>query len=189
MELKVQGQELQVQQAGAAVPPLIGSVIVGGFDPRDGSLRVLNLGNLVEQLLQVEALHTEDRLDDRNRKSLTIPAGTGTGVTMSAALEIPAGEVWYLNRLTLTTPAGVTANILVSKFPRKADGTDKEYLPADQAAGTTVNYDLAAVGELGADLRLEGGDKLTIRGTTTAAITADIAVELIPYGRKARKLL
>jgi len=189
MELKIQEQELQVQQAGATIPSLIGSVIVGGFDPRDGSLRVLNLGNLVEQLLQVEALHTEDRLDSRNGRSLTIPAGTGIGVTMSAALEIPTGEVWYLTRLTLTTPAAARANILVSKFPKKPDGTDKEYLATDQVGGTTADYDLAAVGELGTDLRLEGGDKLTIRATTTAAITADVVVVLAPFGRKARKLL
>jgi hypothetical protein len=187
MELKV--QELQAQQQAAVIPSLIGSVVVGGYDPRDGSLRALNLGVLIEALQQAEVLHTEDKLDERNQKKLTIPAGTGSGVTMSAALEVPTGEVWYLNRLALTTPADVTANILVSKFPRLADGTDKPYLPTDLAAGSTVNYDLAAVGQLGADLRLVGGDKLTIRATTTAGIVADVDVVLVPYGRKARKLL
>ena len=179
--------ELQALQ-GSPVPPLAGTVLVAGYDSRDGSLRVLNLASLVEALQTAEVLHTEDRVDERDKVSLTILAGTAVDSVKSATLEVPAGEVWYLNRLNLVTPAGVVANILVSKFP-KTEGIEKTYLATDQAAGSDVNYDLRDVGQLGADLRLVAGDKLTIRAKVTAAPVADVAVALTPFGRKARKLL
>ncbi|MDO8691362.1 MAG: hypothetical protein Q7R39_15355, partial [Dehalococcoidia bacterium] len=105
------------------------------------------------------------------------------------SMEVPAGEVWYVSRLGLVTPAGVTGNILISRFPKKPDGTDKEYLAADQAAGATTNYDLASAGELGEELRLVGGDKITVRGVVTAAPAADVTVTLTAYGRKGKRLI
>lgn len=173
---------------GSPVPPLAGTVLVAGYDSRDGSLRVLNLASLVEALQTAEVLHTEDRVDERDKASLTILAGTAVDSVKTATLEVPAGEVWYLNRLNLVTPAGVVANILVSRFP-KTEGIEKTYLATDQAAASDVNYDLASTGQLGADLRLVGGDKLTIRAKVTVAPAADVAVSLAPFGRKARKLV
>jgi len=104
--------------------------------------------------------------------------------------EVPSGEVWYLNRLNLVTEAEVSGNIRVSKFP-KTDTTDKKYLSTDQAASQNVNYDLASAGQLGADLRLVGGDKVTVVATVTAVggTTADRKVTLNPYGRKARQMV
>ena len=68
---------------------------------------------------------------------------------------------------------------------------DKKYLGTDQAAGSDVNYDLKEAGQLGADLRLVGGDKLTVVATVTAAggTTADRTVTLNLFGRKARRLV
>ncbi len=183
----IQGLQVNPLQ-GSPVPPLAGTVLVAGYDSRDGSLRVLNLASLVEALQQAEALHTEDRVDERDKASLTILAGTAVDSVKTATLEVPTGEVWYLNRLNLVTPAGVVANVMVSKFP-KTEGIEKAYLAADQAAASDTDYDLAAAGQLGADLRLVGGDKLTIRAKVTAAPVADVAVALTPFGRKARKLV
>jgi hypothetical protein len=68
---------------------------------------------------------------------------------------------------------------------------DKAYLGTDLAASQNVDYDLATAGELGADLRLIGGDKITVVATVTAAggTTADRKVTLNPFGRKSTRLV
>lgn len=178
------------QTPQVAVPPIGGTVLIAGYDPVDGSLRLLNLGTLHESQVLAERLHALDRLDSRNaRKEITVAAATAVGTPVTGALEVPAGEVWFVGRLTLVTPAGVTGNILVSRFPKKADGADKEYLATDQAAGATTNYDLAGAAELGEELRLVGGDKLTVRGVVTAVPAADVVVALTAYGRKGKRLI
>lgn len=177
-------------QTTVSAPPLSGTVLVAGFDPSDSSLRLLNLGTLNEAQVTAEKAHALDKLDTRNaQKQVTVPAGSVIGTVWPGSLEIPAGEVWYINRFGLVTPAGVTGNVLVSRFPKKADGADKEYLAADQAAGATTNYDLAGAGELGEELRLVGGDKITVRGVVTAPPAADVQVTLTAYGRKGKRLV
>jgi len=98
--------------------------------------------------------------------------------------------VWYLNRLNLVTEAEISGNIRISKFPKVSD-IDKKYLGTDLAASQNVNYDLAAAGQLGADLRLIGGDKITVVATVTAVggTTADRKVTINPFGRKATRLV
>ena len=68
---------------------------------------------------------------------------------------------------------------------------DKAYLGTDLAASQDVNYDLGAAGQLGADLRLVGGDKITVVATVTAVggTTADRKATLNPFGRKSTRLV
>ena len=68
---------------------------------------------------------------------------------------------------------------------------DKAYLGTDQAASHDTDYDLDAAGQLGADLRLMGGDIITVVGTVAAVggTTADRKVTLNPFGRKATRLV
>ncbi|MDV2988796.1 MAG: hypothetical protein P3T54_01365 [Dehalogenimonas sp.] len=173
------------------VPPLGQSLsLLGVYDNESGYWMGLPLQVLREALLSAEVLQTEDRIDERDKVEVTIPDLSAQDVVKTAELEVPAGEVWYLNRLNLITEAEVSGNIRVSKFP-KADTVDKKYLGTDQAAGNDEDYDLGAAGQLGADLRLVGGDKLTLVATVTAAggATADRKVTLNPFGRKARRLV
>ena len=173
------------------VPPLdVVLTLLGAYDNVSGYWVGLPLQALTEALLVAEALHTEDRIDERNRIELTVPNGTAKDSVKTKEYEIPAGEVWYLNRLNLVTEAEISGNIRISKF-LKSDTVDKAYLGTDLAASQNVNYDLAAAGELGADLRLIGGDKITVVATVTAVggTTADRKVTLNPYGRKATRLV
>ena len=173
------------------VPPLDAVLtLLGVYDNVSGFWVGLPLQALTEALLVAEALHTEDRIDERNRIELTVPNGTAKDSVKTKEYEIPAGEVWYLNRLNLVTEAEISGNIRISKF-LKSDTVDKAYLGTDLAASQNVNYDLAAAGELGADLRLIGGDKITVVATVTAVggTTADRKVTLNPYGRKATRLV
>ena len=150
----------------------------------------LPLQVLREALLTAESLHTEDRIDERDKIELTVPNGTAKDAVKTKEYEIPSGEVWYLNRFNLVTEAEVSGNIRISKFP-KVDTVDKKYLGTDLAASQDENYDLASTGQLGADLRLIGGDKITVVATVTAAggTTADRKVTLNPFGRKATRLV
>jgi hypothetical protein len=173
------------------VPPL-GQLLslLGVYDNVSGYWVGLPLQALTEALLVAEALHTEDRIDERDKVEVTVPNGTAQDEVKTKEFEVPAGEVWYLNRLNLVTEAEVSGNIRISKFPKVSD-IDKKYLGTDQAAGANSNYDLAAAGQLGADLRLVGGDKITVVATVTAAggTTADRKVTLNPFGRKSTRLV
>ncbi len=173
------------------VPPL-GQLLslLGVYDNESGYWVGFPLQLLREGLLEAESLHTEDRIDERDKIAVTVPDVSAQDTVKTTEYEVPAGEVWYLNRLNLVTEAEVSGNIRVSKFPKTSD-VEKKYLGTDQAAGANTSYDLATAGQLGADLRLVGGDKLTVVATVTAAggTTADRKVTLNPYGRKARRLV
>ena len=173
------------------VPPLGQDLtLLGVYDNESGYWMGLPLQVLREALLTAESLHTEDRIDERDKIEITVPDVSAQDVVKTKEYEVPAGEVWFLNRLNLVTEAEVSGNIRISKFPKVSD-IDKKYLGTDQAACATTNYDLAAAGQLGADLRLIGGDKLTVVATVTAVggTTADRKVTLNLYGRKARRLV
>ena len=173
------------------VPPLDAVLtLLGVYDNVSGFWVGLPLQALTEALLVAEALHTEDRIDERDKIELTVANGTAKDTVKTKEFEIPSGEVWYLNRLNLVTEDEISGNIRISKFP-KSGTLDKTYLGTDLAASQDVSYDLAAAGELGADLRLIGGDKVTVVATVTAVggTTADRKVTLNPFGRKSTRLV
>ncbi|AQY72690.1 hypothetical protein B1772_01060 [Dehalococcoides mccartyi] len=173
------------------VPPLGQSLtLLGVYDNESGYWMGLPLQVLREALLNAEALQTEDRIDERDKIEVTVPDASAQDVVRTTEFEVPSGEVWFLNRLNLVTEAEVSGNIRISKFPKVSD-VEKKYLGTDQAASTNTNYDLAAAGQLGADLRLIGGDKITVVATVTAVggTTADRKVTLNLYGRKAKRLV
>ncbi len=195
MEQKIQdGVRPQQTLQTIAIPPFSQSVLMAGYDTRDGTIRVLDLTTLVEALVNAEKAHSLDRIDTRNQVQVTVVNGTAVGGVATGKITVPTGDVWYLNRLSVVCPADATGtvgfNILVSRFPKATDGTDKPYNAADVVAmGATTNSDLVTVGQQGEDRRLEGGDVLTLRLTATIAFTADKVFTLIPYGRKGKKLL
>ena len=173
------------------VPPLDAVMtLIGVYDNDQGYWVGLPLQVLREALLSAESLQTEDRIDERNKIEVTVPDISAQDTVKTEEYEIPSGEVWYLNRFNLVTEAEISANIRISKFPR-TDSLDKKYLGTDQAAGANTNYDLKAAGQLGADLRLIGGDKITVVATVTAVggTTAARKATLNLYGRKARRLV
>ncbi len=173
------------------VPPLGSSLtLLGVYDNESGFWMGLPLQVLREALLTAEAIHTEDRIDERDKIEVTMPDASAQDTVKTTEFEVPSGEVWFLNRVNLVTEAEVSGNIRISKFPQ-VSGVDKKYLGTDQAAGADTDYDLATAGQLGADLRLVGGDKITVVATVTAVggTTAARKVTLNPYGRKATRLV
>ena len=173
------------------VPPLGQELtLLGVYDNESGYWMGLPLQVLREALLTAESLHTEDRIDERDKIEITVPDVSAQDTAKTKEFEVPSGEVWFLNRFNLVTEAEISGNIRISKFPKVAT-LDKKYLGTDLAASQNVSYDLSAAGQLGADLRLIGGDKLTVVATVTAAggTTADRKATLNLFGRKARRLV
>jgi len=80
----------------------------------------------------------------------------------------------------------------VSSFPKTATGADKPYLPAnapDPGVGPD-DYDLPAQGDLGEELRLVGGDKLSLALTITAGpFVAITNYRLNIWGRKGKLMV
>ena len=171
----------------------LGVVPIGNYK---GEPRFWDLDKAVNQpLVLAEKAYALDRIDSRNGINVTVPNLSALAAIITGEIEVPVGEVWYLNRLSVICPAAdatgtCSFNILVSSFPKTATGTDKPYLPADVTAmGATTDIDLPAQGQLGEELRLVGGDKLTLQLTVTVAFTADKVFRLNVWGRKGKLLV
>lgn len=198
-------KEPGIKALQGSVTPLIpsegsNSIIVVGFDPSDGSMRVLNLGTLVELLRQSEALYTVDRLDDRNIVQATIAAGAAVNASARQKLTVPANEIWEVHRIRHIQPGEsgpgvgdiVQTNVRISSWPDPAGDADgRAYNSANiglAAAGTT-DEDLEAVSEIGSPLRLEAGQSVTLVATLTGnPAGADRTATLQLFGRKLKKL-
>lgn len=201
------------QLVTVTIPPLAAStLLIAGYDHRDGSLRVFDVGALAEQQALAEAVHILGKLDTRNTVTATIAAGSAVGSTQTATITVPSGEVWLIQALQMITPAQtvgdiVQGNIRISRWPDIAATPD----PAGQAfwaanLGTGVGppgdtYDA----EFGMSanwlpfgnalpsiygLRLEAGDIITLVATLTGAVAGGaLATTLTPFGFKGKLLL
>ena len=188
------------------VPPLDTKMtLIGVYNTQSGRWVGLPIQALVEALVQAESKYALDRIDDRDGVQATIPNGSAVGTEVTASITVPSGEVWFLNRLVVTSPADsgageiVTVNVRISKWqaPDSRTGTaindaGRSYWANAQGttAADTYTIDLPAQGELGEELRLFAGDTITLVATlTTAAAGADLTATLKPYGRKAKRLV
>jgi hypothetical protein len=170
-----------------------GVIPIGNYK---GAAAFIDLDKLVNQpLVLAEKAYALDRVDSRDGVNVTVPNLSALATIVTGEIVVPAGEVWYLNRLSVVCPAAdatgtVSFNILVSSFPKTEAGGDKPYLPANVTAmGATTDYDLPAQGGLGEELRLVGGDKLTLQLVVTVAFTADKVFRLNPWGRQGKSLV
>ena len=189
-------QQLAGLTVAQALQNRLGVYILGGYK---GQTVFADLDKLVNQpLVLAEKSYALDRIDSRNGVNAVVPLAAAVGDAVPAGeIVVPAGEVWYINRLSVSCPVpdGVgtcSYNILVSSFPKTAAGGDKPYLPANAAdpGAAWDDYDLPAQGELGEELRLVGGEKLSLALTITAGPFAAITnYRLNIWGRKGKLLV
>src|SRR5512136_1107501 len=84
------------------VPPLGQELtLLGVYDNESGYWMGLPLQVLREALLESESLHTEDRIDERDKIEVTVPDVSAQDTIKTKEFEIPSGEVWYINRFNL----------------------------------------------------------------------------------------
>lgn len=174
----------------------------------------LNAEGLNALMMLGEALWTTDILDERESlATVTVALGAPVGTAQTDDIDIPAGEIWYIQRFGLEAPANdatgaITWNMLVSQFPVvAATGVNKGFfnaarvpIPTDteQVEVESGNIDVLTapgvltdrVAGLGKELRLIGPATVTLATiTNTAAFTAAYVVNLILYGRKVHKVV
>lgn len=197
--------KFKTQQVQVATPAMIGSVIAGGWD--DGSWRALNLSTLKQLWRQGELIQPKGKLDSRNVITATLAATAVVADVATAVLTVPAGELWFIQSLSLTSPAEsapaegqiVKVNFRISAWPDD-DGTSvagklfwavgkgtiaADVFPVDFYSGAAV----ADRENLQTPIRLVGGDTITLSATLSGAnATAALAATLTPFGYKATLL-
>lgn len=190
---------------GGRAPNTLGVIPIGNYK---GAAAFIDLDKLVNQpLVLAEKLYALDKLDSRDAIQALVEAASLVGTEVRARLTVPAGEVWFINRLVLVSPAesGVGVGDIVQvnfrikswAFPDTRLGTTvddygRSYWPANQGtvAVNTYTIDLPAQGELGEELRLGPGDVITLVARLTGAVAgADLTATLTPYGRKGKLLV
>ncbi len=143
---------------------------------------------VVQPLIHAESLHNlgviDGRLEDYDLQTITIPNAAAVGAVVTEELTVPAGQVWFINFVELTTPAdaGGRANI-----NWRCDlWTDPVAAAAAGQLATAVGYaDIAgntwwdefhsaapfmAVTGKNYPLRLPAGTIITFQATNTIAI-------------------
>lgn len=182
------------------------SILMAGWDPSDGLYHILNLGTLHQGQILAEKANILGIVDGRDAITCTIAAAAAIGATNSADLEVPAGEVWFLHLIEVTSPAEsgvgvgdiVQVNFRCDVWPDTASALGQAYWTANQgtvaldtlwAEFNTLAplWDVKGVPEV---LRLPPGAKITLEATLTGAIAgANLVPTLTPYGYKGRYLV
>lgn len=197
------GPKLMVpQQIRAATPPLIGSVIVGGWD--GGDWRTLNLDSLRQLWRLGERLSVVGKLDSRDAVSATITSGSAVGTVGSVKLTVPAGELWFIEEVDILVPYGAGTDIIAANF-RVSTWPDDATVPSADGknfwASAKVLVNSAAEifnacfftgapafdkENMDVPLRLSAGDYLTLH-TVLSGVLASVSLSatLTPYGYKA----
>jgi len=172
------------------------ATIVAGWDLETKRYVALNLWTLVEPLVLAEATHSTDKLDDRDKKSKTVPDGTAADTVLEAdPIKVPDGEVWYIREIIIKGDGGSTAgtakiNFRISIWPNnKKYYSDAEEPSISLTTATTTTVDLQAADGLNKELRLPGGSEIKLVITVTAAVTGTSTLTIEPRGRKGRKIL
>lgn len=182
-----------------------GTLPIGNYK---GVPAFFDLDKLANQpLVAAERLYAYDRIDARDIVTVTHPAAALLAATLRAVLgPVPAGEVWFLNRVLVNIPAQVGAeaiaqcNFRISSWaiPDIRTGTTpdvdgRSYWPANLGTAGIDAFivDFPAQAELGEELRLIAGDYISLVTTiTTAAVgAAALITTLTPFGRKGKLLV
>ncbi len=197
-------QQLAGLTVAEALRQRLGAYLVGGYKGQSVFVDIDKLVN--EPLAQVEGLYSLDKLDDRDVITATIPINSPVGTVVTAELVVPAGDLWLINRINLFRGLMGAAEIAQINFRHSSwqfpdvrggatvNPSGRSYLAATLNATDAIaideDIDLPAQGEIGAELRLKGGDKITLEVTLAGAVAAAArTVTLTPFGRKIRKLV
>ena len=198
-------QTLAGLNVAQALQQRLGTFLIGGYK---GQSVFVDLDKLVnEPLALVEGIYALDKIDARDAITATLPLGAPIGTVITAALTVPAGELWIVEQVTLEGDAPAAAEEVHANFRigfwqfsdirggAVVNNAGRLYLPADVVADDTpTDIDetivFGAVTELGTPLRLSGGSVLTLVTTQAGAVAAAAnAVVLTPFGRKIRRLV
>ena len=192
------------QQIRAATPPIIGSVIAGGWD--SGDWRTLNLDTLRQIWRLSERIHPVGKLDSRNAATATIPCGATAASVHSGTITVPTGELWFVQSIYVLLPYSascvLSANFRISRWPDDdaspanalgkafwasdkvlVDGRDETFQAEFYTSAPNLDKE-----NLDVPLRLLGGDTITLEMTLVSgspAAACGLCPTITPYGYKA----
>lgn len=201
-------QQVIIQPPRGYVPPLRNELQpLGVFSLDTGFWVGLPIEAFTEALIVAESKHAIDRIDERDKVEATITTASEVGTRRTASFEIKDGEVAFLNRIVLVTPAESGAgvgdilkvNFRISTWEHpdarigetvNEDGRSYWSESRGTQAVNTYTVDLTAQGEIGEELRLVGPARVTLVAELIGATAgADLTAALTPYGRKAKHLV
>jgi len=177
-------QQVIIQPPKGYVPPLRNELTpIGVYDTATGYFVALPIEALVEALVLAEKQYTLDRIDDRQKATVSMQVGDAIGSSRTKAIEVPEGELWYLcgHEIIVHQAAGLTAgdlhcNFRVSSFPKTND-TEKLYYSTDRQLVAT-QAEIAA-GDITDHKQLEAGQywKMTNVDQTSGDVTATLETQ------------
>ena len=159
---------------------------------------------VVQPLVQAEQLHIlgvlDGREEDYDLQTLAIAAGEAIGTNHDASLEVPSGEVWYLNAVRGYVPATIACSIDYNWYcdlwadhaEVSPSGFGQSFYGAAQnnGIGGPWTYDaefgwiqvLFAIANKEVMLRLPAGTKVRSRFTTRVAVGEAISCTFQLFG-------
>ncbi|MCL0092860.1 hypothetical protein M1N92_04285, partial [Dehalococcoidia bacterium] len=201
-------QQVIIQPPKGYVPPLRNELQpIGVYSIDTGFWVGLPIEAFTEALVVAESKHAVDRIDERDKVEAKITTASEVGTRRTASFEVRDGEVAFLNRIVVTSPAEsgpavgdiVKVNFRISRWEHpdarigetvNEDGRSYWSESKGTSAADTYTVDLPAQGELGEELRLVGPARVTLVAELVgAAAGTDLTATLTPYGRKARRLV
>lgn len=194
---------MKPQQVMAQIPPIIGSVVAGGWDA--GSLRTLNLDTLAQlwRLLERSSGDMIGKLDSRDAATATIAAAAAVGTIATATITVPSGELWFVQEVDVLIPVDatgvITANFCFSTWTQADACTTCWYWAADKALENGFAETFDAEFYTGAPLcdkeymdvpqRLVAGDSIILQATLITAVpTLAMNTVITPFGYRAKIL-
>jgi len=177
-ERRVQGQQVPLPPA---VKPEVAAVgawwgghfLIWGLDDEANRVRTVNILKTESVAIHAETKSIVQKLDNRDKKEVSLASGTSKDEKKEQDLSAPTGEVLYLKSLRVIVPVETSGNFVFA---------GRDYLETNLSPGT---HDIDFVADLGTELR---ADKITCRLTATATLTADRTASFSPKGRRAKKL-
>lgn len=165
----------------------VGGPVMFVWDHRTNQFCVLNQGFLAEACVLAEQYGVLGRVFES--AELTIDAGSEVGTEVTASIEVPAGELWFINGATVTPTfaEGETGTCSFNLTISPAGGTEWNYYASNQSL--TVGTDIDIRSDLFVPLRLVAGSKVTLKVTVTADFTDEATVEIALSGTKNRRLV
>lgn len=201
--LDVKALSLASQTPANVLSRGLGSLPIGYYR---GGLAFIDLDKMVNQpLVDAESQYIlgvlDGRLEGYDLVTVTLPLGSAVATSLRGRLTVPAGQVWFITAIVMTSPKDATSSLeqnwrcsLWTDQAATPDADGQAYHATDltDAANTAVTttdlFGLAPVASTGLlnkprALRLPGGSVLTFQFTIgTAAATAAVANTAQLYG-------
>jgi len=158
---------------------------------------------VIQPLVWAEQQHILGLLDGRETgyDGLAITHGPApadaAGTSRVGQLTVPDGEVWFVNKIEVVTPVGVSANWYCDLWPDRlgALGYGQAFYPVAIGPADDVEAEFNVIAPLWEPtnkqiaLRLPGGTKLTLVTINTLAAVAAVVATLWVFGYVGKQLV